>query len=66
MDLLSSLGSPSDDGITLLGVAEVIAIEDLEFPVLLDKSVGDDGIVVVRGPGDGREQTCDLRRGYVL
>ena len=58
-----SLDSLSDDGITLLGVAGVLATEDLEFPTLLDKSVGEDSIVVERGPGDGREHACDLRRG---
>jgi len=61
-----SLGSPSDEGITVLGVAEVLAVEDLEFPVLLDKSVDDDSIIFVRGPGDGREHGCDLRCSYVL
>ena len=60
VDLLSSyplgrsLGGPSEDGVTLLGVAEFLAMEDLEFPVLLDNSVSDDGIVVLCGPEGGR------------
>ena len=41
-------------GATLLRIAEVLAKEDLEFPILLDKSVDDDSIVVERGPKDGR------------
>ena len=68
MDLLRcplshSLDSPSDDGTTLLGVTRVFAMEDLEFPILLNKSVGEDSIVVERGPRDGREHERDLRRG---
>ena len=51
---LGSLESPNDEGTTLLGVAEVLAMEDPEFPILLDKSVGGDSIVAERGPGDGR------------
>jgi hypothetical protein len=55
--------SPSEEGVTLFGVAEILAIEDLEFPVLLDNSVDDDVVAVVCDPGGGREYTCDLRRG---
>jgi len=60
VDLLSShplgrsLESPGNVGATLLRIAEVLAKEDLEFPILLDKSVDDDSIVVERGPKDGR------------
>ena len=67
-DLLSSypLGhsfkSPTDEGTALSGVGKILAIEYLELPVLLDKSVDDDSIVVERGPGDGREHGCDLCR----
>ena len=61
-----SLESPSDESTTLLGVGKILAVEDLEFPVLLDKSVGDDSFVVVRGPEDGRKPGCELHRGYVL
>ena len=61
--LCRSLDSPSDDSIALLGVSEDLATEDLEFPVLLDKSVGDNIIIVDRGPEGGREHTSDLRRG---
>ena len=38
---------------TLLRITEVLAKEDLEFPVLLDESVDDDSFVVERGPKDG-------------
>ena len=60
------LDSPSDDDTTLLGVGEILGTGDLEFPVLLDKSEGEDTVVVERGPEDGMEHECDLLRGYVL
>ena len=41
-------------------------MEDLEFPILLDKSVGEYSIIVERGPEGGVEHECGLRRGYVL
>ena len=71
MDLLSnypigrSLDSSSDEGIALLGVGEVLAMEDFKFPVLLDKSEDADSFVGERGPGDGSHHSCDLRRGYM-
>jgi len=58
-----SFGRPSDMSTTLLRVSEVLAIEDLELPVLLDKSENGETIVVVRGPKRGRVQACDLHRG---
>ena len=61
-----SLDSPSDEGTTLSGVGEILAMDDLEFPVLLDNSIGDDTIVGERGPEDGSQHTRDLRRGYAL
>ena len=66
MDLLScSLGggpdSPGDEGATLFGAAEVLAIADLQFPILLDKSVDDNRIVVECGPGGGGDYACALR-----
>jgi hypothetical protein len=61
-----SLESPSDKGAELFGVGGIIAIEDLEFPVLLDKTVGEDSIVVVCDSEDARECASDLRSGYVL
>ena len=61
--LSRSLESPSDDGVTLLGITEVLAMEDLESPVLLNKSEGDNSIVVDRGPEGGREHASDLRHG---
>jgi hypothetical protein len=54
---------PSEEGIALLGVGEILAMEDLEFSVLLDSGVGGNCIVLVRGPEGGREHTCHLRRG---
>jgi len=50
-------------GITLLGVGEILAMEDLEIPVLFDKSKDADTIVGVRGPKGGRVRACDLYRG---
>ena len=61
MDLLSgyplgrSLDSPSEEGIALFGVREILATEDLDFPVLLCKIVDDMHIVVERAPEDGKE-----------
>ena len=68
-DLLSnyplgcSLDSSSNESTTLFGVGKSLAMEDLEFPILLDKSIGKDSIVFERGPEDGREHDCELRRG---
>jgi len=64
VDLLSSypLGR-SDMGITVLGVSEILTIEDLELPVLLDKSENSETIVVVHGPKCGRVRACGLCRG---
>ena len=61
-----SLDSPSNEGITLLGVGEILAMEHLELSILLDKSVGEDGIDVEYRPVDGIEHECDLRCGYAL
>ena len=58
-----SLDGPSDESIALSGVSEDLAMEDLESPVLLNKSVGDNIIVVERGPKGGREHTSDLCYG---
>ena len=69
VDLLSSyplscsLDSRSEEGITLFGVREILATEDLDFPVLLNKIVNDMHIVVECGPEDGKEHACDLHRG---
>jgi hypothetical protein len=73
VDLLSSctppLGhsfdGPIEESLALFGVADIYGKEDLEFPVLLDTSVDEDGIVVERGPENGREHECGLRCGYV-
>jgi len=40
-----SLESPSDEGTTLEWIDKILAMEDLEFPVFLDKGVGEDSIV---------------------
>ena len=69
MDLLSCPleGDPestSDYGVKLFGVAEVaevLAMADLQFPVLLDNSVDDDSIVVECGPGGSEDYACGLR-----
>ena len=68
VDLLSSypLGrsfeSPGDEVTILLEATEYLEMEDLEFPVLFDKSVGGNTIKVKRGPEDGREHACGLGR----
>ena len=63
-DLLSSsllCRSPGKSVTTLFGVAEDLAMEELEFPVLLDKSVDGDTIIVEPGAGGGGEHRCELR-----
>ena len=60
------LDSPSDEGNTLLRVGEILGMDVLEFPVLLNKSEGEDTIVVERGPEDGIEHERGLCQGYVL
>ena len=63
MDLLSScllgrsLDKSSEEDVTLLGVGEALAVEDLEFSVLLDKSEDDDRVLGERGPGEWRERS---------
>ena len=64
--LCRSLDSPSEEGTTLEGVGEILATEDLESPVLLDETVGEDSFVVDSGPGDDREQACGLRSRQFL
>ena len=49
-----------------MGVSKILATEDLEFPVLFDKSEGVDSFVVERGSEDGRRYECELRRSYML
>jgi len=61
-----SLDESSEEGVTLLGVGDVLRLEDFEFSVLLDKCDDDDRIVGERGPGDGSYHTRELRRGYTL
>ena len=57
-----SLGGPSDEGVTLLSVSKVLTIEDLEFPVLLDESEDDDGVVGHRRAVDGGTHGGGLHR----
>ena len=61
-----SLGSPSDIGAIFLGVQEDLAVENLKFPILLDKRDDDKSIAGQRGPEDGMEHVCSLRHDYVL
>jgi len=53
--------NPSDEGATLFGAAEVLAMADLQFPVFLDKSVDDDRIVAECGPRGSGDNACGLR-----
>ena len=68
MDLLSSyplgrsLESPGDEVTILLEATEYLEMEDLEFPVFIDKSDGDDTVMADPGPENGREQGCELCR----
>jgi hypothetical protein len=61
-----NLGSSCIEGATLLGVGEVLNLEDLNFPILLDERVDDNSIVVARGTVDEGEYGCALRRGMLL
>ena len=60
------LDSSSDEGITLSRVSEIFATNNFGSPFLLNKSVDEGSIVIERGPEDGREHACGLRREYVL
>ena len=64
--LRRSLERPSDEGFTLRAVGEVLTLEDLKSPVLLDKSDDEDSFVGVRVPEDGSQCARDLRRDYAL
>jgi hypothetical protein len=64
--LCCDLGNPSDVGVTFLGVGEVLAMEDLETPILFDKSDDEDGTPGECVPEDGSGRDCTLRYGYVL
>ena len=72
MDRLSSyplgrgLGSPSDEGTTLLGVDEMLAMEELELPALLNKSENKETIAAERSPEDSIEHECGLCHSRVL
>lgn len=50
-----SFDNPSNESLTHPGVGEVLTTEDLEFPVLLDKSDDDDSTVDERVPKDSIE-----------
>jgi hypothetical protein len=68
VDLLSSyppgrnLHTLSDEGITLFGVGEILAIDNLQFLILLDKRVDGEGFVFERAPEGGRIRACGLCR----
>jgi hypothetical protein len=61
-----NLGSSCIEGATLLGVGEVLNLEDLNFSILLDERHDADIIVVARGTVDEGEYGCGLRRGILL
>ena len=57
------LDGSSDHGVTPLGVGEILTMEDLEFPILLDKSDDAKSFERERDPRDGGQRSCGLRRG---
>ena len=61
-----SLFKPSVDGETPLGVAEVLSMKDLKFPILLDKSEDGDRIEVESVPAGGREYTRGLSWSRIM
>ena len=63
---LGHLSDLSEEGGTLLGVAEVPDLKDLKFPILLDERENADSVVVEPGTVCGREHTGGLRCGQVL
>jgi hypothetical protein len=64
--LCCSPGSACVEGATLLWVAEVLNLEDLCFPVLLDEREDADGIVIARGTVDEREHGSALRHVHIF
>lgn len=60
------LADLSMNGAALLGVREVLDIEDLERTILLYKSEDEEGIVVKLGAAGGGPHGCKLRRSCVL
>ena len=60
------LDSSSNESVTLLGVREIFTMEDLEFPILLDKSVRGGGIPAEHGSEDGGEHACELSSQLVF
>ena len=60
------LGSLGMEGLTLLGVREVLNLEDFEFPILLDERKDEDSIVVDCGAVTGVPHGRHLRRSDVL
>jgi hypothetical protein len=62
-----NLGNCGIEGGTLLGVGEVLKLEDLNFPVLLDEREDEDTIVVPRGTINKSDPGCALRcSGQIL
>ena len=72
VDLLSycllgrGLGHPSEEDDTLLGIGEVHGVEDLNLPVLLDKSEDGNTLIGESAPKGGRDHPCGLHHGYRL
>jgi hypothetical protein len=64
--LYHSLGNSSIEGATLVGVGEVLTLEDLNLPVLLDERDDGDRVVVIRSAIDDKGPSCGLRRADVL
>lgn len=64
--LSRSLDSFTDESATLLGVGEVLAMKDFEFPVFFGKSDNEDSFVGERDSRDGGCDTLALHNGYML
>jgi hypothetical protein len=56
------LGSLNVDGAALLGVREVLNLEELEHTILLHESEDEEGMVLELGALDGRPCGCELHR----
>jgi hypothetical protein len=61
-----NFGNPSIEVATLLGVGEVLKLEELNFPVLFDERDNGDTFVLAYGIVDKIEYACDLRRGIII
>ena len=59
-------GDLTMEGVTLLGVREILDPEDLELPILLNKREDEESIVVDCGAARGDPYGCHLRGGDFL